>query len=211
MPRIIIEGPVGKLDARFHRAEREDAPIALVLHPNPQFGGDMNTPTVYNLFTAFADHGFSVLRFNYRGVGRSEGEFVGEAREVDDAIAALDWLKTEFPEASAVWFGGYSYGAFIGLHLLARRPEFARFIAIAPPAQKYDFSFLETCPAPGLFVHGTDDTLIPEPEVAKLVERWRASGGAAIDYALVEGASHFFDRHQAELDSVLNDYLDRTA
>ena len=211
MPRIIIEGPAGRLDARLHRAERGDAPIALVLHPNPQFGGDMNTPTVYNLFTAFADHGFSALRFNYRGVGRSEGDFAGEAREVGDAIAALDWLKAAFPAASAAWFGGYSYGAFIGLHLLARRPEFARFIAIAPPAQKYDFSFMESCPAPGLFVHGTGDTLIPETEVAKVVERLRASGKAEIDYRLVEGATHFFDRHQAELDGVLNAYLERTA
>ena len=210
MPRITIEGPAGKLDARLHRADRDDAPIALVLHPNPQFGGDMNTPTVYNLFTTFADHGFSVLRFNYRGVGRSEGEFAGEAREVDDAIAALDWLTAEFPNASARWIGGYSYGTFIGLHLLARRADFDRFVAIAPPAQKYDFTFLKTCPAPGLFVHGTGDTLIPEGEVAKLVERLRAQEKVEIEYTLIEGASHFFDRHQAELDAVLNDYLART-
>lgn len=211
MPRITLTGPAGKLDARLHRAERDDAPIALVLHPNPQFGGDMNTPTVYNLFTAFADHGFSALRFNYRGVGRSEGEFAGAAREVDDAIAALKWMKTEFPAASACWIGGYSYGALIGLSLLARQPEFDRFIAIAPPAQKYDFSFLDSCPVPGLFVHGTGDRLIPEPEVAKVVEQLQAQEGAEIEYTLIDDASHFFDRHQAELDGVLDDYLKRNA
>mgnify|MGYP003347349575 FL=1 len=75
MPEIIINGPAGRLEARYHHAGRVDSPIALILHPHPQFGGTMNNPIVYNLYYAFVERGFSVLRFNFRGVQRSQGYF----------------------------------------------------------------------------------------------------------------------------------------
>ena len=75
MPEVIFTGPAGRLEGRFHQSATRGAPIAIVLHPHPQFGGTMNNQIVYHLYYAFAERGFSVLRFNFRGVGRSQGAF----------------------------------------------------------------------------------------------------------------------------------------
>ena len=73
MPEVIFTGPAGRLEGRYHPAKQKNAPIAMVLHPHPQFGGNMNNPIVYQVYYAFVHRGFSVLRFNFRGVGRSQG------------------------------------------------------------------------------------------------------------------------------------------
>jgi len=75
MPEVNISGPAGRIEARYHHNPRPNAPVALILHPHPQFGGTMNNQVVYHLYYAFQRRGFSVLRFNFRGVGRSQGAF----------------------------------------------------------------------------------------------------------------------------------------
>ena len=75
MPEVIFTGPAGRLEGRYHPAKQKNAPIAMVLHPHPQFRGNMNHPIVYQVYYAFVARGFSVLRFNFRGVGRSQGSF----------------------------------------------------------------------------------------------------------------------------------------
>ena len=93
MPEVIFNGPAGRLEGRFHPSTKRGSPIAIILHPHPQFGGTMNNQIVYNLYYAFAERGFSVLRFNFRGVGRSQGGFDHGQGELSDAAAALDWDK----------------------------------------------------------------------------------------------------------------------
>ena len=198
MPSVTIAGPVGPLEGRFHRAASPDAPLALVLHPNPKFGGTMNTLVVYSLFTTFQDAGFSVLRFNFRGVGRSAGEFSGGAGELADAQAAGAWLRAECPSARVKWVAGFSFGAWIGLQLLAKEGGFDGFVAVAPPANNLDFSFLTEWRTSGLIVHGRADSLVPEPVVKELAAR-PCAPGVSVGYAPVEGASHFFDTGQEEL------------
>ena len=105
----------------------------------------MNNKVVYNLFHAFAQRRFSALRFNFRGVGRSQGGFDNGIGELSDAAAALDWLQTHNPDASRCWIAGFSFGAWIGMQLLMRRPEIKGFISVSPPADKYDFTFLAPC------------------------------------------------------------------
>src|SRR5471030_900435 len=148
-----------------------------MLHPHPQHGGTMNNKVTYALYHAFAERGFSVLRFNFRGVGRSQGKFDRGEGELSDAASALDWLQTYNPNATACWIAGFSFGAWIGMQLLMRRPEITGFISVAPPASMYDFAFLAPCPASGLIVHGTKDSVVPEPDVQKLVDRLTAQKG----------------------------------
>src|SRR5471030_1826750 len=148
-----------------------------MLHPHPQHGGTMNNKVVYTLFQVFVQQGFSVLRFDFRGVGRSQGKFDRGEGELSDAASALDWLQTYNPNASACWIAGFSFGAWIGMQLLMRRPEITGFISVAPPASMYDFAFLAPCPASGLIVHGTKDSVVPEPDVQKLVDRLTAQKG----------------------------------
>ncbi len=151
MPEIIFNGPAGRLEGRFHPSTQRGAPIAIILHPHPQFGGTMNNQIVYNLYYAFAERGFSVLRFNFRGVGRSQGAFDHGQGELSDAAAALDWVQTINPDARACWIAGVSFGSWIGMQLLMRRPEVEGFISVAPPANRFDFSFLAPCPSSGPF------------------------------------------------------------
>src|SRR5262249_22644961 len=103
MPEVFFNGPAGRLEGRFHPAKQRGAPIAVVLHPHPQFGGTMNNQIVYNTYYNFAERGFSVLRFNFRGVGRSQGAFDHGQGELSDAASALDWAQTISPEARACW------------------------------------------------------------------------------------------------------------
>jgi len=147
MPEVIFNGPAGRLEARYHHSKPSGSPIAILLHPHPSFGGTMNNPIVHSLYYMFAQRGFSVLRFNFRGVGRSQGIFENGAGELADAASALDWLQSYNREAKICWIGGISFGAWISMQLLMRRPEISGFISVAPLAKHYDFSFLAPCPA----------------------------------------------------------------
>ena len=134
MPEVTINGPEGRIEGRYLHAKTPNAPIALFLHPHPLHGGTMNNKVVYSLYHAFSERGFSCLRFNFRGVGRSQGVFSRGEGEMSDAASALDWLQTKNQDAPQCWIAGFSFGAWIGMQLLMRRPEIRGFISIAPPA-----------------------------------------------------------------------------
>jgi alpha/beta superfamily hydrolase len=209
MPEVFFTGPAGRLEGRFHQSATNGAPIALVLHPHPQFGGTMNNRIVHRLYYAFAERGFSVLRFNFRGVGRSLGAFDYGAGELSDAAAALDWVQAINLQARACWIAGVSFGAWVAMQLLMRRPEIEGFVSIAPPASRYDFSFLAPCPRSGLFVHGDLDRVAPLKEVLALIEKLKTQKGAVIEHAVVRGANHFFENKIEPLISEVDAYLDR--
>ena len=151
---IFIPGPAGRLEAKYYKSNKNTSPICLVLHPHPQYGGTMNNKVVVDTFQAFMDNNFSVCRVNFRGVGKSDGEFDNGQGELADAAAALDWLEKENFDNSQCWISGFSFGSLISMQLLMRRPEINRFIAISPQPNVYDFSFLSPCPASGLVVYG---------------------------------------------------------
>jgi hypothetical protein len=208
MPEVTIIGPDGRLEGRYHQnADRDTSPIALVLHPHPQHGGTMNNKVVYNVYHCFARLGFSVLRFNFRGVGRSQGSYDDGLGELSDAASALDWMQSYHPNAPSCWIGGFSFGAWISMQLLMRRPEIDGFITIAPPANVYDFAFLAPCPSSGLVVQGAADDIVPEEEASKLVGRLQSQKAITIDYQTIGGANHFFDDHITELNKVVDSYL----
>jgi alpha/beta superfamily hydrolase len=207
MPEVIINGPEGRLEGRYHHSKQPNAPIALLLHPHPQHGGTMNNRIVYALFHAFVRRGFSVLRFNFRGVGRSQGSFDRGEGELSDAASALDWLQTYNQNAASCWIGGYSFGAWIGMQLLMRRPEIDGFVAVAPPAHLYDFSFLAPCPASGLIVQGDHDVTVPPEAVQKLVKKLSHQRDIKIDYRVIAGADHFFATQTEELGRIVESYV----
>jgi alpha/beta superfamily hydrolase len=207
MPEVIMNGPEGRLEGRYQPGNSPNSPIALMLHPHPQHGGTMNNKVIYALFQSFQKQGFAVLRFNFRGVGRSQGKFDRGEGELSDAAAALDWLQTINPNASQCWIAGFSFGAWISMQLLMRRPEISGFISVAPPANIYDFSFLAPCPSSGLMVQGDQDSIVPQESVNKLVTKLSHQRGIKIDYKMVPGASHFFTEHLDQLTQTVDDYL----
>jgi len=191
MPEIIFTGSAGRIEGRFHPAKTKNAPIAIVLHPHPQFGGTMNHQIVYQLYYAFAHRNFAVLRFNFRGVGRSQGAFDHGMGELSDAASALDWAQAINPETRSCWIAGFS------------------FISIAPPANLYDFSFLAPCPSSGLIIHGDKDAVVPHKDVTGLVEKLKTQKGIVIDQKVVSGANHFFDGKVDVLMNEVGTYLDK--
>ncbi len=201
MPDIIFAGPDGRLEGRYHPGSQPNSPLALVLHPHPLYGGNMNNKVVYTLFHVYARFGFAVLRFNFRGVGRSQGVFDHGQGELSDAASAMDWLQTQNPNARNCWIAGYSFGGWIAMQLLMRRPEVAGFVAVSPPANMFDFNFLAPCPSSGLVIQGLEDQIVPEPDVAKLVQRLSSQRYIKIEYRKIAGATHFYD---GKLDVVAN-------
>ncbi len=169
----------------------------------------MNNAITLALYQMFAQRGFATLRFNFRGVGRSEGVFDNGIGELSDAAAALDWLQAINPESSGTWVAGFSFGALIGMQLLMRRPEVKGFISIAPPANMYDFGFLAPCPSSGVIVQGTADEVVAEPMVQKLVDKLKTQRHLTIDYEKIEGANHFFVNEMDDLMGRVSSYLDR--
>jgi alpha/beta superfamily hydrolase len=208
MPEVIFPGPEGRLHGRYQPSPRPRAPLAIVLHPHPQGGGTMNNAIVLMLYNMFVKRGFATLRVNFRGVGRSEGEFDNGVGELSDAASALDWLQSINAESPQTWVAGFSFGAWIGMQLLMRRPEVRGFISIAPPANMYDFGFLAPCPSSGLIVAGMADEVVAEPAVQKLVDKLKTQKHITIDYARIEGANHFFANEMTELERVCEAYLD---
>ncbi|ESR25089.1 alpha/beta hydrolase [Lutibaculum baratangense] len=209
MPEVIFTGPAGRIEGRYQPPKKRNARIAVILHPHPQFGGTMNNQIVYRLFYLFAERGFAVLRFNFRGVGRSQGEFDHGQGELSDAAAALDWVQSFNPDSRACWIAGFSFGSWIGMQLLMRRPEVEGFISIAPQPNLYDFSFLAPCPSSGLIVNGSADRVATPNDVQTLVEKLKTQKGIVVEQNVLEGANHFFDKQVDPLMDVVGGYVDR--
>ncbi len=205
MRDIVINSSSGRLEGRYYQSEERGAPIAMVLHPHPLHGGTMNNKVVYRIFQAFVRNKFSVLRFNFRGVGKSTGCFDHGVGELIDAATAMDWLEGNCPEASSCWIAGFSFGAWIALQLLMRRPEASRFVIAAPPVQ-YDLTFLSPCPTPGLIIQGTDDTVVSEDKVYKFYEKLEKQR-SDLEYQVIDKADHFFTNKLDEFDELLDNYL----
>ncbi len=209
MPEVIFNGPDGRIEGRYHHSKKPNAPVALLLHPHPQHGGTMNNKVVYSLYQIFRRRGFSTLRFNFRGVGRSEGYFDNGPGEMSDAASALDWMQTHNANASACWIGGFSFGAWIGMQLMMRRPEISGFISVSPPAEDHDFSFLAPCPSSGMILHGDQDRVVPIASVDKLAKKVSSQKNITIDYRVIEGGDHFFADHMDILNQHFDSYLDK--
>jgi alpha/beta superfamily hydrolase len=207
MVEVLFNGHAGRIEGRYHKSERANAPVALILHPDPNFGGTMNNKVVYSLFSCFKDLGFSVLRFNFRGVGRSQGTFDDGLGELSDATVALDWLQSMNPDAKQCWIAGYSFGAWIGLQLLMRRPDINNFIAVTPPANEKDFSFLAPCPASGLIIQGGKDEIVNPAEVERMARRLNQQRHVEIDFAMIEDGDHMYNERLKDLYKVSGQYV----
>lgn len=207
MPEVIISGPAGRIEGRYHQNPNPKAPVALVLHPHPLHGGTMNNKITYHLYKNFVANGFSVLRINFRGVGRSEGKFDNGIGELLDATAAANWLHDQNMEATEYWIAGFSFGSWIALQLVMRRPEFENYILVAPPATKYDFNFIVPCTSAGLIIQGSKDDITKEPDSAKLAEKLAARDGASVSYQMVHGADHFFANHLKDFEEIVDSHI----
>ena len=167
----------------------------------------MKNKIVQLMFNIFLENGFSVIKLNFRGVGKSDGVFDNGQGELSDAAAALDWIERENLDYSQCWVSGFSFGALICMQLIMRRPEVDNFIAISPQPNVYDFSFLSPCPTSGTMIYGKKDELVPLEYITELNKRLSAQKGIKVEFQSVLDANHFFSKSEPALVKVLNNYI----
>ena len=209
MAEFIIPGPAGRIEARYTEPPYEGAPLALILHSHPRAGGSMQEPVSITLYQMFERRGFGVLRYNSRGVGRTQGQYDAGVGELSDAAFVLDYIENMSESPRYVWVAGYSFGAWITLQLLMRRPEIDGFLALSPPANHYDLSFLAPCPASGLMLCGDNDAISTMPDIERALTKVRVQKGEVIERQVVPGANHFYEHHLDEMTAACETYLDR--
>ena len=207
MPEIILTGRVGRIEARYHHNRSINAPLVIVLHPNPLQGGTMNNRVTVALYNTFVENGFSAIRFNFRGVGKSEGTFDKGEGELTDTAAVLDWIQSVNTGARNVWIAGFSFGALIGMQLLMRRPEISGFVSVCPPANLYDFSFLAPCPVSGMIINGDNDVICPTEPIDKVVERLNGQRGINMNYQILHDCDHSFKNNIDTLKTCVGEYV----
>ena len=208
MPEVIINGPEGRLECRYMPGNQPDAPTAIILHPEPNKRGTMNNRVTFALYKLFQARGFSVLRFNFRGVGKSQGSYDNGEGELADAATAMDWLQNQNPASTECWIAGFSFGSWIGMQLMMRRPEITGFISISPPASTHDFTFLAPCPVSGLIVQGGEDSQVSSDRILQLVDKISKQKGVTIDVGIIEEANQFFSAHLNEAMEAVSRYVD---
>ncbi len=209
MPETVLNTPEGEVEIRYNPASNPEAPMMIVLHPHPEHGGTMNNKVVYSLYQTFSEQGFHVVRFNFRGVGKSSGHFDFGEGELRDAVYVMEWMKKEFPKASETWITGFSFGAWVALQLMKKHPEVAHFICAGPPANVYDFRFMLPFDREGLFIQGTLDEIVYPPATQDLADKISRMSDLTIACEMIEGADHFFTGKLDEFSAVISGFIEK--
>lgn len=205
MPAIHdLTGPTGKLEALLDAPSRAPKAAVVFAHPLPTHGGTMHTKAVYQGMKGLVRAGCAVLRFNFRGVGHSAGQFDGGAGEQADFTAALDYMAGAYP-GLPLWAAGFSFGAWIALETGAVDDRVTALIGIAPPVTKsgYDFANTKVSTKPKFFVQGESDEICP------IQDMWKFYGALPEpkELVVIDMADHLFDGHTTEVGEALEDLL----
>jgi alpha/beta superfamily hydrolase len=206
---LFIPAPHGQLEAIL-KTPRDGLVrrVALVLHPHPLFGGTMHNKVVFRAAAALNDAGLVALRINFRGVGQSTGTHDEGRGEREDARAGLDYLAANYP-GEEITLCGFSFGARVGLEVGINDDRVSRLISIGTPVDKYDFSFLEQCRKPILFVQGDRDEFGDVERLRSLVAK--VSTHAPAELRVIKGAGHFFDDQLEELKRAITEWSEPPA
>jgi alpha/beta superfamily hydrolase len=210
----MLAGPAGRLESLLWSTSESDSgappPIAAVVcHPHPLFGGTMHNKVVYQTAKTLHRFGLPVLRFNFRGVGLSEGVHDKGHGEQGDVSTALDFLAAEYP-ATPLLLAGFSFGSWVGLRVGCGDARVVELIGLGLPVGdlgKRGFSYLDACGKPKLLVTGEFDMYGPPEKLQATVEQFPPEIREQTSVAIIRGADHFFAGHLAELDKALADWL----
>lgn len=210
----MLSGPAGRIEALLWASATDAAsaqpPLAAVVcHPHPLFGGTMHNKVVYQVAKTIHRFGLPVLRFNFRGVGLSEGTHDKGEGEVDDVMAAMNFLAAEYFGVPLL-VAGFSFGSWVGLRAGCSDTRVTELVGLGLPVGDLDnrsFAFLESCEKPKLLVSGEFDRFGPPNQLRALVEQFRARVKEKTRITVIPGGDHFFAGHLPELDRVLADWL----
>ena len=198
-----IPGPNGPLEALLEEPKGAAPRAAVVFaHPLPTQGGTMHTKMVFQGAKGLVRAGCAVLRFNFRGVGRSAGTFDQGRGEQDDFRAAVDFMSARYPGLE-IWAAGASFGSYVALAAGAADDRVCALIAIAPPVDRYDFSMVKASAKPKFIVHGEEDELISIKAVRELYAQLREPR----ELVVIDRANHLFDGQAGEVGDALEELL----
>ena len=199
--KIPLTGPQGALEAVLSVPDKTSDYVAIVCHPHPLYGGTMDNKVVHYTARALLEMGAPVLRFNFRGVGQSAGKFAEAVGEIEDCLAAVSWMRTNYSQSKLI-LAGFSFGAYIAIQA-ATRSEVSALISIAPAVNLYDFSTIKSVNCPWLLVQGEADEVVP-PEI---VRSWIEETDQLSKVVWMPDASHFFHGRLVELAGHLRQWL----
>jgi len=199
-----FEGPAGRIEGILREAAPPVKRAAIVCHPHPLFGGTMHNKVVFRIARVFQEAGFAVLRFNFRGTGRSEGTHDDGRGEQDDLRAAITFIEQQY-EGAEIWLAGFSFGSAVMLRAACSDGRIRALVAAGAPVSKYDFSHLVHCDRPKLFVQGALDEYGPPAELTRFVDKLDEPKTLKI----IAGADHFFEGHLDELAQAIADFIAR--
>jgi alpha/beta superfamily hydrolase len=211
---LMLSGPAGRMEAILWSTsgEGEDArpPLAAVVcHPHPLFGGTMHNKVVYQTAKTIHRFGLPVVRFNFRGVGLSEGTHDKGIGEEADVLAVLDFLAGEYPGVPLL-LAGFSFGSWVGLCAGCGDPRVTELLGLGLPVGDLDsrsFSYLEHCDKPKLLVSGEFDKFGPPNKLRAMVEQFPLHVQENTKVAIVAGGDHFFTGHLPEMDHTIAEWL----
>ncbi len=186
--KLVIPGPAGQLEAELSGPEAYQAggPIAVVCHPHSLYGGSLRNKVVHILADTLTDMGMPTLRFNFRGVGKSEGQFDQGQGEQEDLRSVVAWLQARY-QGAPLWLAGFSFGAFVA-YRAHRALAVERLLLVAPPVSLFVFGRPEPVTIPWVVIQGSEDEIVPVKEV----ENWVAAQPNPPEFHLMQDASHFF-------------------
>jgi alpha/beta superfamily hydrolase len=197
-----ISGPAGPLEALLDTPEGEPRAAAAFAHPLPTHGGTMHTKAVFQAAKALARIGVVTLRFNFRGVGRSRGQFDAGPGEMEDYRAALDFMAERYP-GLPLWAAGFSFGSWVALTLGVDNPRVRLLLGIGVPVNRYDFTKVKQSEKPKFFIHGEEDELISIKEVRRFYSECKEPK----ELVVIEGADHLFDGKTSQVGEAVEDLL----
>jgi uncharacterized protein len=196
---VEITGPAGRIEGLLQEHEGvAHENVVLVCHPHPLYGGTLHNKVTHRVAATLHARGAAVLRFNFRGVGKSEGVHDRGRGELHDSLAVLDWLRRRHPGARA-WVAGFSFGSWVASRVAAAEAAVERLIMVAPGVHTQTFAEMRTCPVPKLVIQGTADEVCKPENLERVYPGWAEP--KRLEW--VEGASHFFDRRLAELGAAI--------
>jgi uncharacterized protein len=204
---FFLVGPAGRLEATLWTSPTTDPPlVAIVCHPHPLFGGTMHNKVVYHAARTLDGLGIPSLRFNFRGVGLSEGTHDRGIGEQDDVRASLDFLASQFPRTPLL-VTGFSFGCWVGLRVGCGDARVTELIGLGAPVGDSDFSYLAACTKPALFVQGENDQFGSPSQLKALVNSFPDAMRRETLIEIVPQADHFFKGHLVEMDAALGSWV----
>ncbi|MGY6587955.1 MAG: alpha/beta hydrolase [Wenzhouxiangella sp.] len=200
---LFLNGPAGRLETLIELPEADIARpgVAVLCHPHPLHGGTMRNKVVTIMERALRELGLTTVRFNFRGVGESEGTFDDGVGETDDLNAVVSWVRETCPDTD-LWLAGFSFGAYISLRAAQDLPV-RQLISIAPPVERYGFDQLIPPNCPWLVVQGDEDEVVS----SEAVQNWAESMDQPLDFVMMEGTGHFFHRRLMDLRGLIKNHV----